>query len=64
MTGTIGLCDGSMSTDFLVFVDTHTNALGRPLFAGEVFAAQLWYRDPPSPKSTMLTNALQWTMLP
>jgi hypothetical protein len=39
-------------------------ALGSPNFAGEVFNAQLWFRDPPAPSTSNLSNAIQFTMAP
>ena len=45
--------------DFLDFVATHP---GTPLTAGELVWAQAWFRDPPAPSSTNLSNGIQWTM--
>lgn len=62
--GTPGACDGSLSLDFLAFVAANPGAVGVPLSAGQVVRAQTWYRDPPSPKTTNLSDALVWTMCP
>jgi hypothetical protein len=62
--GTIGACDGSYSIDWLDFMATRPNALGNPLTAGQVFHAQVWFRDPSAPGSTNLSNGAQWTMAP
>jgi hypothetical protein len=62
--GTAGQCDGALAFDFLAFAAANPAALGLPAFAGEVFDAQVWFRDPPAPKTTNLSDAVQWTMLP
>ena len=62
--GTLGWCDGSVSIDWLAFLATHANAIGNPLAAGAIFDAQCWYRDPPSPKSTNLSNAIEFDLCP
>ncbi len=63
--GTFALCDGVLSLDFNNFMSTHPLALGQPLFAGETFQAQGWFRDPPCGKATThLSNALQFSLAP
>jgi hypothetical protein len=62
--GTSGLCDGSVTTDFLAFIAANPTALGAPLSAGQVIDAQTWFRDPPAPKTTNLSNGLEFTMAP
>jgi hypothetical protein len=62
--GTSGACDGAMSLDFLDYLATHASALGQPLAAGELVWWQAWFRDPPAPNTTNLSNALQLTMCP
>jgi hypothetical protein len=62
--GTPDLCDGSYSVDFLAYAVTHPNALGMPLSAGLVVNAQVWFRDPPAPKTTNLSDGCQFTTLP
>ena len=62
--GTTGACDGSFSEDFLTYLSTHPAAVGQPMVAGTVCNAQVWYRDPASPGTTSLSNAVQWTMCP
>jgi hypothetical protein len=62
--GAAGMCDGSMALDWNVFVASHPTALGQPFVAGERAFAQAWFRDPPSPKSTMLSDALEFTLVP
>ena len=62
--GTAGECDGVLSEDVLAYFTTFPSALGAPLFAGELFNFQAWYRDPPAPSTTSLSDALQATCAP
>ncbi len=62
--GTAGTCSGSLSLDWLAFVAANPTALGVPFAAGDVIQAQGWYRDPPSAKTTNLTDALEFTLAP
>jgi hypothetical protein len=62
--GTIGLCDGAFSADFLAFMAANPSALGQPMNAGQQYRAQAWFRDPPAPKTTNLSDALLFTLAP
>ncbi|MCC7009750.1 MAG: hypothetical protein IT184_13155 [Acidobacteria bacterium] len=62
--GTTGACDGSFTLDWLAFLATHPSALGQPFQAGTTVYAQAWFRDPPAPKTTNLSDALQLVTLP
>jgi hypothetical protein len=62
--GTAGLCNGSMSNDINAYWATHPIALGQPIFAGQVIDFQGWFRDPPAPKTTNLSNGLEITLCP
>jgi Tol biopolymer transport system component len=62
--GTAGACNGSLALDWDAYQLTHPNALGNPWSAGAQVYVQAWYRDPPSAKSTHLSNAIQMTYLP
>ncbi len=64
MTGTAGLCDGAMSVDFLAYVAANPSAVGTPFAAGNHVFFQGWFRDPPSPKTTHLSDGLDVTILP
>lgn len=60
-------CTGSFSMVWSgpgSFMQANPGALGSPLASGQSFDAQWWYRDPPSPKTTNLSNALRWVMAP
>jgi hypothetical protein len=62
--GTAGQCDGALALDWLAFLAATPGALGNPFGAGQVVDAQAWFRDPPSAKSTSLSNALEFTTCP
>ncbi|MCY3003707.1 MAG: hypothetical protein NTV21_18065 [Planctomycetota bacterium] len=62
--GSVGLCDGSYSQDWNAFLAAHPSALGSPRQAGQAVHAQAWFRDPPSPKTTHLSNALEFFICP
>ena len=62
--GTPGQCDGALALDWNAFRATNPGALGQPFAAGQKFYAQAWFRDPPSPNTTMLSDALEFTVAP
>lgn len=62
--GTLGSCNGMFAMDWLAFVATTPSALGVPFTAGQQVYAQAWFRDPPSPKTTSLSNALTFALCP
>lgn len=62
--GTAGQCNGTYTTNINQFFAANPTALGQPLFGGQVLHFQAWYRDPPSPKTTNLSDALTITMCP
>jgi len=62
--GTLSQCDGSISIDWLAYLAANPAAFGNPFSAGTTVWAQTWYRDPPSPKSTSLSNGLRFTTCP
>jgi hypothetical protein len=62
--GTAGACDGVLSEDWNAYIAAHPNALGQPFAAGATVWAQGWFRDPPAPKSTNLSDALVFQLLP
>jgi hypothetical protein len=62
--GTANACDGALSVNWLAFVAAQPTALGSPFSAGDVVHAQLWFRDPPSPKTTNLSNGLAFVLSP
>lgn len=62
--GTAGTCSGTFSMDWNAFRAATPGALGQPFAAGDSVYAQVWFRDPPTPKTTMLSDALQFTLAP
>jgi hypothetical protein len=62
--GTLGLCDGALALDWNAFRTANPAALGAPFAAGQKIYAQGWFRDPPSAKTTNLSNALQFALCP
>lgn len=62
--GTPGACDGSFSLDWNAFQLANPGALGNPFSAGGKVYVQGWYRDPPSPKTTNLSDAVELTIVP
>ncbi len=62
--GTANSCDGAFSEDVLVYFTNFPTALGAPLSAGQLYNFQAWYRDPPAPSTTNLSDALQATCAP
>jgi hypothetical protein len=62
--GTLGACDGALALDWNAFIASSPSALGNPFAGGEQVWIQAWFRDPPSPKTTSLSNALQFVVCP
>lgn len=62
--GNAGQCDGVLTLDWSSFIASNPNALGAPFAAGDELFAQAWFRDPPAPKSTSLSNGVSWRVCP
>jgi len=62
--GTQGRCDGSLALDWNAFQLANPLALGAPWIAGAKAYVQGWFRDPPSCKTTSLSNAVELTYQP
>ena len=62
--GTVGACDGVFVEDWNAYIAAHPAALGQPFVGGETVWAQGWFRDPPAPKSTNLSDALVFQLFP
>jgi len=62
--GLINTCNGSLVLDWNAYIASNPGALGNPFTGGETVWIQAWFRDPPSPKSTSLSNAVQFTVCP
>ena len=62
--GTPGACDGQFLIDWNQFVATHPGAAGVPFTAGQSVWAQCWFRDPPAPTQSALSDALWFDVCP
>jgi hypothetical protein len=62
--GTLNACDGTLSLDWNAYQTANPASLGNPWSVGDKVYAQAWYRDPPTPKTTGLTDALELTYQP
>jgi Tol biopolymer transport system component len=62
--GTLGACDGSLAIDWNSYIASNPGAHGNPFAGGETVWAQAWFRDPPSPKTTALSNAIEFVVGP
>lgn len=62
--GAAGGCNGQLSVNWNAYVAATPSALGAPFAAGDVVYLQAWFRDPPSAKSTALSNALSVVLCP
>jgi hypothetical protein len=63
-SGAAGACDGAITLDWCAFVALNPSALGNPFAAGSQVFAQTWLRDPASSKTTALSNALSFVVVP
>jgi hypothetical protein len=54
----------ALSEDWNAFMSTHASALGQPIAAGAHVWAQAWFRDPPAPKTTNLSDGLVFVVGP
>jgi subtilisin-like proprotein convertase family protein len=62
--GAAGQCDGALAADWNAFQLAHPTALGNPFATGQLVQVQAWFRDPPSCKTTSLSNAVEVTCQP
>ena len=62
--GTPGLCDGTVSIDVLAWAQANTGGQGVPFAAGTTLNFQCAIRDPLSPGTRVMSDALQVTLLP
>ena len=62
--GTAGQCDGTFTLYWNLWQLGHPGALGQPWTAGANAYVQAWFRDPPAPRTTNLSDALQLSYLP
>jgi len=62
--GGVSACDGTLEVDWNAYQASHLSALGQPFSSGSKVYVQGWFRDPPAPKSTNLSDALEMTLAP
>jgi uncharacterized delta-60 repeat protein len=63
-SGTPGLCDGTVSIDVLAWAQANPGGQGVPFAAGTTLDFQCAIRDPLSPGTRVMSDALQVTLLP
>jgi hypothetical protein len=62
--GVGGQCNGAFAQDWLAFLNANPLSLGAPFAPGTPVSAQAWYRDPAAAKTTNLSNALEFVVVP
>jgi hypothetical protein len=63
--GSNGNCNGSLSLDWNAFVAANPNkAINQGLAPGVKVQVQAWFRDPPAPKTTSLSDAIEFDLCP
>lgn len=62
--GTAATCSGSYTLDWLAWMHANSTSLGNPLSPGQVFYAQVWYRDSGAALNANLTDGLQFVICP
>jgi hypothetical protein len=63
--GTSGTCTGSLSIDWNDFVGSHRQKpIHQSLAIATRVQAQAWFRDPPSPRTTSLSDAIEFQVGP
>ncbi len=62
--GTAGQCNGVVAADWNSYISSQPSALGQPFAPGTQVWAQAWYRDPPSPKTTNLSDGIFFVVCP
>jgi hypothetical protein len=62
--GTNNVCNGGFLLNWDAFVAANPTAIGVPFAAGDKVFVQAWFRDPPAPKTTNLSNAVELTVQP
>ena len=62
--GASGQCDGVLALDWNAFQSANPGALGSPFSFGAKVYVQGWFRDPPAPRGSNLSNAIELTVGP
>lgn len=58
--GNAGICNGTLSLDWLAWLAADPGSLRTPFSACMTVNAQSWLRDPPAAKTTNLSNWLEF----
>jgi hypothetical protein len=53
-----------ITLDWDAYLSANPSTLGAPFSAGQKIYAQAWFRDPPAPKTTNLSDAVELTVQP
>jgi hypothetical protein len=62
--GTVNACDGAYSMDWNAYIASNPLSLGNPFAGGETVWAQAWFRDPPAPRTTNLSDGVTFQVHP
>ncbi len=62
--GVANQCNGSLLLDWDAYQSANPSALGNPWSLGAKAYVQSWFRDPPSCKTTFLSQAIELTYVP
>jgi hypothetical protein len=62
--GTLNQCNGQLSLAWDAFHAAFPGSLGTPFSVGDKVYVQAWYRDPPAPRTTNLSDAVELTHVP
>lgn len=62
--GVAGQCNGALALDWNAYQAANPGALGNPWTLGSKAYVQSWFRDPPSCKTTFLSEAIELTYVP
>ena len=62
--GSSNACNGGFELNWDTFVAANPTAIGVPFAAGDKVFVQAWFRDPPAPKTTNLSDAVELTVQP
>jgi subtilisin-like proprotein convertase family protein len=60
----VGPCEGVLQLDWNAYRLANPGSLGSPFGVGQDVFVQGWFRDPPAPTTTNLSNAIQLTTQP
>ncbi len=62
--GAAGACNGALALDWNAYQSANPTSLGNPFTVGAKAYVQAWFRDPPAPRGSNLSNAVELTVGP